>query len=134
MTKLLQYVEEMRVRLSEVANTEQALIRELGDALSQLDRQLLSDVRDLTMEHEARRVAVLSELQGLASRIGSFPAGADSLDALDALETNGHSLPGYSLSQEVESQSSVGCGDWRQAVNNIEDDIDTLFGRRGPAH
>jgi hypothetical protein len=73
MTKMVQLVEEMRARLTQIADSEQALVRALGEALSLVDQKLLHDVRNLTTEHEARRAAILYELQGLASRIGAFP-------------------------------------------------------------
>lgn len=125
MTKMLQYVDEMRARLTEVANTEQTLIRALDQALAQVDQELLADVRDLTMAHEARRVAILSELQGLASRIGAFPVtaerGAPALEQAPELSPQPPPLP--------EGFEAVRAGDWRQAVSNIKDDLDTYFGR-----
>lgn len=125
MTKMLQYVDEMRARLTEVATTEQTLIRALDQALAQVDQELLADVRDLTMAHEARRVAILTELQGLASRIGAFPVtaerGAPALERASELAPQPPPLP--------ESIEAVRAGDWRQAVSNIKDDLDTYFGR-----
>ena len=63
MTKLLQHIEEMRVRLSEIAGDEQALVQALGDAFKQLDQQLLRNVRTTA---ELRREDILGELQDLA--------------------------------------------------------------------
>jgi hypothetical protein len=85
MTKMVQLVEEMRARLTQIADSEQALVRALGEALSLVDQKLLQDVRNLTTEHEARRAAILYELQGLASRIGAFPTAepAPGLDYAD---------------------------------------------------
>lgn len=125
MTKMLQYVDDMRARLTEVANTEQTLIRALDQALMQVDQELLADVRDLTMAHEARRVAILSELQGLASRIGAFPVtierASPALEQAPAQSAQPPPLP--------ENVEAVRAGDWRQAVSNIKDDLDTYFGR-----
>ncbi len=129
MTKLHQYVEEMRARLTEVSETERTLIRELDDALCRLDQRLLADVRDLTTEHEARRIAVLSELQTLASRMGAFPASADPLTALED-ETPAH-LNGYAA---LDAEQAAAAGDWRQAVSKIDEDIESLLGRRGAPH
>ena len=70
MTKLTQYVEEMRMRLSEIARDEQALVQALGDALNRLDQQLLGGVRTIATEHQLRREDILGELQGLADGIG----------------------------------------------------------------
>jgi hypothetical protein len=44
MTKLLQHIEEMRARLSEIANGERALVQALNDAFNRLDQQLLGGV------------------------------------------------------------------------------------------
>lgn len=129
MTKMLQYVDEMRARLSEVATTEQTLIHALDQALTQVDQELLADVRDLTLAHEARRVAILTELQGLASRIGAFPVTAEcaapAIERAPELTSQPPPLPGAL----PESFDAVRAGDWRQAVSNIKDDLDTYFGR-----
>jgi hypothetical protein len=73
MSKMIQLVQEMHARLNDIANSEQALVRTLGDALSRVDQQLMQEVRNITAEHEARRSAILLELESLASRIGTFP-------------------------------------------------------------
>jgi hypothetical protein len=74
MSKMLQLVEEMHVRLNEISASEQALLRALRDALNRVDDKLMQDVRNITAEHETRRRAVLGELQSLATRLGAFPA------------------------------------------------------------
>jgi hypothetical protein len=73
MSKMLQLVEEMHVRLNEISSSEQALLRALRDALNRVDDKLMQDVRNITAEHETRRRAVLGELQSLATRLGAFP-------------------------------------------------------------
>ena len=73
MSKMIELVEEMRARLNQITDTEQALVRALGEALSRVDHKLLQDVRNITTDHESRRGAILHELQTLASRIGAFP-------------------------------------------------------------
>ncbi len=77
MTSLAQELEEMRVRMNELAKNEQGLIMALGDALSRADHKLLDDVRNLSAEHEARRGAILKELQSLAARLGALPKAGD---------------------------------------------------------
>lgn len=124
MTKMIQYVDEMRQRLTEVARTEQTLIRALGEALAQVDQELLADVRDLTLAHEARRVAILEELHTLASRIGAFPVAQEVAPAIEADGRQG--VPG---APPTEAPEAARAGDWRQAVSNIKDDLDTYFGR-----
>jgi hypothetical protein len=82
MSKMLQLVEEMHVRLNEISASEQALLRALRDALNRVDDRLLQDVRNITVEHESRRRIVLGELHGLAARIGSLPAPRESAPEL----------------------------------------------------
>ncbi len=125
MTKMIHYVDEMRQRLSEVAKTEQTLIRAMGDALAQVDQELLADVRDLTLAHEARRVAILQELQTLASRIGAFPVARE---VHPAIEADGQQVAAAAPPAEAASEAGR-AGDWRQAVSNIKEDLDSYFGR-----
>ena len=73
MTTLIEQIEEMRIRMNELAAGEQDLVRALGDALSRADQKLLQDVRGVAEEHEARRGVILKELQGLAARMGALP-------------------------------------------------------------
>ena len=72
MRPLLLQLEEMHIRIAETATHKETLVKALGDALSRLDEQLLQDVQSIATEHEARRTAILGELQGLASSIGMF--------------------------------------------------------------
>jgi len=151
MTKMVQLVEEMRARLTQIADSEQALVRALGEALSLVDQKLLQDVRNLTTEHEARRAAILYELQGLASRIGAFPTaqpepapGLDYADptvvAIGAAHTgiaqNGmaHNSAGYAGASMNGSPRPFSRGDWRQAASNIEDGLDVYFQDRAAQH
>lgn len=121
MSRLIEHIEKVRMRLTEISVSELHLVRALGDALSRVDEKLLRDVRAVTAEHEARRGEILCELQLLATRVGSFPAppepfaeiGSDA-SAGFADDTNGH------------HQAAIGVGDWRQAAKNIEDDLDFL--------
>ena len=73
MSKMLQIIQEMHVRLKEISANEQELLHELRDALNRVDDKLMREVRTITAEHETRRSAVLGELQNLATRIGAFP-------------------------------------------------------------
>ena len=148
MTKMVQLVEEMRARLSQIADSEQALVRALGEALSLVDQKLLQDVRNLTTEHEARRAAILYELQGLASRIGAFPTaqpepvpGLDYADpavvAIGASHTgiahNGVTQNGLPATMNGNPRP-FSRGDWRQAASNIEDGLDVYFQDRAAQH
>jgi len=132
MTKLLAHIEDMRARLKEVADNEQALVKALGDALDRLDQALLRDVQSVASAHEERREAILGELQGLASGIGMFRAPL----APPAREE----LPSYMPSVEHAHAQAIAPGDWRRATSNIEDELD--FGPQfdgphlngGPSH
>lgn len=106
MRKLLQQLEDMHIRIAETATHEEALVKALGEALSRLDEQLLQDVQSIASEHEARRTAILGELQGLASSIGMFQVSRPALAADEATTY----LPT--------------AGDWREAASNIHDDLE----------
>jgi hypothetical protein len=61
---------------------EQELVRALGDAMSRADQKLLQDVRGAAADHEARRGAILNELQSLAARMGALPRPREPYTAL----------------------------------------------------
>jgi hypothetical protein len=122
MTKLLQHIDEMRTRLNDLGGDEKTLVRALDDALNRLDEQLLNDVRSIATEHEARREAILAELQSLAAGIGMFRP---------PLEGPSDEPPSYVTSHA--HQASIAPGDWRQAASNIEDELEQrLNGRNSP--
>jgi hypothetical protein len=50
------------------------VVEALGDALNRHDQQLLQDIRNIATGHEARRGAILNELQALAGSIGMVPS------------------------------------------------------------
>jgi len=129
MSKMIQLVDEMRARLTEIAEREQALVRALGEALTRVDHRLLQDVRSITTEHEARRGAILLELQSLASRIGAFPAAREPAAPLSYAE----SAP-KPLAAANDRPSMFHRGDWRKAASNIEDELDTYFQDRAASH
>ena len=129
MSKMIQLVDEMRTRLTEIAEREQALVRALGEALTRVDHRLLQDVRSITTEHEARRGAILLELQSLASRIGAFPVAREPAAPLSYAE----SAP-RPLAAANDRPSMFHRGDWRKAASNIEDELDTYFQDRAASH
>ncbi len=112
MTKLLQHLEEMRLRLGEAARDERALVQALADALNRLDEQLLRDVRTIGTEHELRREEIHGELRHLADGIGMFrrplapPQVPEGL--LHHRRTNG-------LLERI-----IAPGDWRQPMSKVE--------------
>ena len=111
MTSLIQQIEEMRLRMNELTTGEQGLVRALGDALSRADEKLLQDVRSVAAEHEARRGAILNELQSLAARMGALPRPQKPVAALTEAPL------------DLTPQLTRGGGDWRKAAANIEDAI-----------
>ena len=104
LTKLVQHIDEMRARLNQTAHTERSLVELLGDALNRLDQDMLQNIRNIAAGHEARRGAILNELQALAGSIGMF---------LPPQETvaQPQSIDGY--------PSAPAGGDWRQATTNL---------------
>lgn len=109
MRKLLQQLEEMHIRIAETGTQEEALVKALGEALARLDDQLLQDVQSIATEHEARRTAILGELQGLAGSIGMFQVARPAITARENLESE--------VATYIPS-----AGDWREATSNIHDD------------
>jgi hypothetical protein len=104
LTKLVQHIDEMRARLSQTAHTERSLVESLGDALNRLDQDILQNIRNIAAGHEARRGAILNEIQALASSIGMF---------LPPHEAVG-------LPQPIDGYPSAPAGgDWRQATTNL---------------
>jgi hypothetical protein len=134
MSKLIQLVEELRDRLSSIADQEQKLVSSLRDALNRFDQKLLQDVRSIAAEHESRRSVILNELQGLASRMGAFPpAKAEARPSLNG-ETRpavngppadgGPTLPGAARLRAVDG------GAWREATDKLQTELDSYFRKR----
>ena len=143
MTEMMQLIEEMGARLSQIADAENELVRALAQALSRVDQRLLQDVRKITTEHESRRGAILHELQGLATRIGAFPVARQPTSSVEYTEpvprpitaANGvpEANPIRTANGVAGANGHVGPfsrGDWRHAASNIEDELDGLFKQR----
>jgi hypothetical protein len=128
--KLLQHIDEMRELLSQTATTEQSLVKNLGDALNNLDQQLLRNVRKVGAEHQARRGVILNELQGLAASVGMFlpPQEAVSPQQIPQQVDYGHQYDGH--------QYVPAPGDWRQAATNvnIQDELEFHLNGKSPRH
>jgi hypothetical protein len=114
MTNLIEQIEEMRVRMNELAAGEQDLVRALGDALSRADQKLLQDVRLVAQEHEARRSVILQELQTLAARMGALPRPRA---PFAVLEEQARDVPACEPAQVFRR------GDWREAAANIQEEL-----------
>lgn len=136
MTKLHQHIEEMRVRLAESSTSELALVRSLSEALRRLDEKLLREVRNVTLEHEARRTAILGEMLTLAARLCTLPEhpaqGSHVAQAAPIATIEQHPAATPVHVEPVPINGSA--GDWRQAARNIEDDLEYPFSSHLPTH
>jgi hypothetical protein len=130
MTKMIQLVEEMRARLSQIADTEQAMVRALAEALSRVDHKLLQDVRNITTDHESRRGAILHELESLALRIGAFPVRPEPAPSLEYADPAARPIAAANVNQRPFARA----GNWRQAVNSIENELDIYVEKRAASH
>jgi hypothetical protein len=145
MTKMIQLIEEMGAKIAHLKDTEQELIRALGEALNRVDQRLLQNVREITSEHEARRGAMLHDLQCLAARLGSFPTPRRPMSGIEYAEpaarpikaANGPAPNGIPAVDELDAteghETLLQCGDWRKAVSNIHDELDGYFKDRAAA-
>ena len=122
MTNLIEQIEEMRIRMVELAGGEQDLVRALGEALSRADQKLLQDVRVVAQEHEARRGVILKELQGLATRMGALPRPRAPVTVLEEQARD--------VAPREAAQPAPRRGDWRQAAANIQDELALAFNAR----
>src|SRR5712691_3541598 len=116
MTKLVQHIDEMRARLSQTAHSERSLVESLGDALNRLDQDILQSVRNIAAGHEARRGAILNELQALACSIGMFLPARETVEPVAISQENGHPY-------------APAGGDWRLATRNLSfhEELDSLL-------
>ena len=73
MASLADQLEQMRIRMNDVARREHEMAAELDAAVRSMDEQLLHKVRSITAAHEARRATILNELQMLATQLNGFP-------------------------------------------------------------
>ena len=73
MKTLNQQIEEMRAHVRDLARTERALVKRLGDELRRADDELLKAIRRVSAEHEQRRSLIMVELQELADRARLLP-------------------------------------------------------------
>jgi hypothetical protein len=72
-SRLTEQLEQMRIRMNDVARREHEMAAELDAAVRSMDEQLLHKVRSIAAAHEARRTTILNELQLLAAQLNGFP-------------------------------------------------------------
>jgi hypothetical protein len=128
MSKMLQVVEELRDRLGSMADQEQKLIASLRDALNRFDQKLLQDVRNIAAEHEGRRSVILNELQGLASRLGVFPAASPIRSSQVNSEVRPE-LSGAASGNEVSLTSRLRTVE-REATDKLQNELASYFRKR----
>src|SRR5688572_759876 len=134
MSKMAGLVDELRQQLNSAREGEQELVASLREALDQYDQRLLQDVRSLAAEHEARRGAILTELQTLARRMGAFPAPREPhlelTDATPPPRTTPPALPRSALAANGNKLQAVEGGAWREATQRLQSELDGYFRKR----
>ena len=103
---LVEQIEEMRIRMHEESRGEQHLVNALGLALKRADEKLLGAIRNVAVEHEARREGIMKELHALAARMGTLPA---SQVPAASLEEAPLKLRSYEANQPINHK-----GGWRR--------------------
>jgi uncharacterized protein YlxW (UPF0749 family) len=124
MSGLSKNIEEMLGRLAENARTEQDFVQTLSEALRRVDEQLLRDVRNVSLQHELRREAILGELQELATRLCALPVRGPGPNVTAIDQQMMH--PGQAEIEPPMGIPPVGA-DWRQAAQNMNDEFDFSF-------
>lgn len=125
MTTLAQQIEQMRSRVDEIARNDERLVTTLANALNRADEKLLNDVVELAEEHEARRGAILKELQVLACRLGTFPRQLDQFTKKEGAPRELESRPTIPLNLGVRAR-----GDWGDELLLDEEIVNHLRHRR----
>ncbi len=134
MTGMTKTVEEMLSRLETNSKSELSLVRALAEAIRRVDDQMLHELRNLSLQHELRRESILDELQTLATRLCHLPARPTPSAIRAAIDQP-------ALAQKRANAETVDAGDvmnngtgadWRQAAQNIQDDLDFAFSAPPP--
>jgi hypothetical protein len=152
MSALPQNVHELLSRLNETSRNELDLVRELSEAIRRADDHLLKEVRSVTMLHELRREAIVTELQHLAQRLCVLPAREPVRDQLSATDREPQVISGHAEASPqaaqissanidveeaiitVEPPATGRAGDWRQAAQRIDAELAQYFNGPGPRH
>lgn len=129
MTGLPDNVDDILARLADTSKREVDLVKRLSEAVRRADEQVLREVRNVTLQHEMRREAIFSELQNLALRLCAFPA-RGVLSASAVIDQAGQ---GQEQAAIVNGQANGG-GDWRQAAQKIDEELEFTFNGPVPRH
>lgn len=150
MSALPQNVHELLTRLNETSRNELDLVRDLSEAIRRADDQLLKEVRSVSMLHDMRREAIMTELQHLAQRLCALPARDLQREPVSAIggppQAIDEQAPPPSADAQalgeggedavitVESPATGRAGDWRQAAQRIDAELAQYFNGPGPRH
>jgi hypothetical protein len=130
MTGLTDNVEDLLTRLADHSRTELTLIRSLADSIRRVDEQMLRELRGVTLQHEIRRETILGELQKLAGRLCSLP-----VKPLSPVRQTIEQQPYVEEHVFNEPAQTNGVGaDWRQAAQNIQDELEFVLNPLSAKH
>ena len=131
MTGLYDNVEDMLLQLADNSKVELEIVRTLAGAIRRVDEQLLREVRNVAVQHEVRREAILGELQTLASHLCALPAKGMPSSARYAIDQKAQARNAVTAGNDHGSSNGA---DWRQAAKNIHDDLDFTIEPPNPTH
>lgn len=135
MTGMTKTVEEMLGRLENNSKSELNLVRALAEAIRRVDDQMLHELRNLSLQHELRRESILDELQTLATRLCHLPARPTPSAIRAAIDQPALAQKRANAQTVDAAEMPNGSGaDWRQAAQNIQDDLDLAFSVPPPRH
>ena len=128
MSTLIEQIDAMRIRMNELATEEHGLVKTLGEALVGVDQRLLEEVRNVAAAHDARRGAILGELQLLARRMGALPGPREQVTVLENAAQQERSHGTESVPEQLSIETVLNGGaDWRLAAANVQDELDSHF-------
>ena len=119
MTTLPENIEQMLHRLMDNSKSELEIVRALADGIRNADEQMLREVRNVAFQHDVRREAIFGELQELASRLCVLP----SRSVMTAINKR---TP-VRAAPAIEGTSTANGGDWRQAAQKIDEELNDLL-------
>ena len=98
-------LEQMRIRMNELAKHESYRAAELNAAVQRMDDQLLHEIRSMAAEHQARRANILNELEAFAAQLNALPDRHQQRPSLGGgarglLTSSPHGPPRLSLEQD----------------------------------